>query len=495
MSVRVRFAPSPTGFVHIGSLRTALYNFLYARKMQGNYVLRVEDTDRTRLVEGAVEGMLSAMNWAGVNHDEGVMLSDDNKVVQNGDCGPYIQSERLDIYKEHIKTLIDKGDAYYCFCSRSRLDRIREQQKNEGLDPKYDGHCRELSQEEIQDKLDKGEDYEIRMKLPENKSITFNDIVRGKVSIHTSDMDDQVLIKADGFPTYHFAVVVDDHMMDISHVIRGEEWLTSTPKHVLLYQMFGWKAPTFVHLPNILNADRKKLSKRQGDVAVEDFRNKGYLPEALVNYIALVGWSPEDNKEIFSMPELIEAFSLERVSKSGGVFDTAKLNWVNSHYIKEADTQRLVDLASKFVIKEKLMSEQEVKANNEWLLLAMDTVKDRLDYLAQFPEEIKSFLNSAMPELEDEAKEFMKLEHMMELADELEAKITAADTITPDFVSAMFKEIQKEKGIKGKNLFMGTRVIITGQNHGPDIPMVLSLLGKEKALSRIEQAKAHIRGL
>ena len=495
MSVRVRFAPSPTGFVHIGSLRTALYNFLYARKMQGNYVLRVEDTDRTRLVEGAVEGMLSAMNWAGVNHDEGVMLSDDNKVVQNGDCGPYIQSERLDIYKERIKTLIDKGDAYYCFCSRSRLDRIREQQKNEGLDPKYDGHCRELSQEEIQDKLDKGEDYVIRMKLPENKSITFNDIVRGKVSIHTSDMDDQVLIKADGFPTYHFAVVVDDHMMDITHVIRGEEWLTSTPKHVLLYQMFGWKAPTFVHLPNILNADRKKLSKRQGDVAVEDFRNKGYLPEALVNYIALLGWSPEDNKEIFSMPELIEAFSLERVSKSGGVFDTAKLNWVNSHYIKEADTQRLVDLASKFVIKEKLMSEQEVKANNEWLLLAMDTVKDRLDYLAQFPEEIKSFLNSAMPELEDEAKEFMKLEHMMELADELEAKITAADTITPDFVSAMFKEIQKEKGIKGKNLFMGTRVIITGQNHGPDIPMVLSLLGKEKALSRIEQAKAHIRGL
>ena len=495
MSVRVRFAPSPTGFVHIGSLRTALYNFLYARKMQGNYVLRVEDTDRTRLVEGAVEGMLSAMNWAGVNHDEGVMLSDDNKVVQNGDCGPYIQSERLDIYKERIKTLIDKGDAYYCFCSRSRLDRIREQQKNEGLDPKYDGHCRELSQEEIQDNLDKGEDYVIRMKLPENKSITFNDIVRGKVSIHTSDMDDQVLIKADGFPTYHFAVVVDDHMMDITHVIRGEEWLTSTPKHVLLYQMFGWKAPTFVHLPNILNADRKKLSKRQGDVAVEDFRNKGYLPEALVNYIALVGWSPEDNKEIFSMPELIEAFSLERVSKSGGVFDTAKLNWVNSHYIKEADTQRLVDLASKFVIKEKLMSEHEVKANNEWLLLAMDTVKDRLDYLAQFPEEIKSFLNSAMPELEDEAKEFMKLEHMMELADELEAKITAADTITPDFVSAMFKEIQKEKGIKGKNLFMGTRVIITGQNHGPDIPMVLSLLGKEKALSRIEQAKAHIRGL
>ncbi len=495
MSVRVRFAPSPTGFVHIGSLRTALYNFLYARKMQGNYVLRVEDTDRIRLVEGAVEGMLSAMNWAGVNHDEGVMISDDGKVVQNGDCGPYIQSERINIYKEHIKTLLDKGDAYYCFCSKSRLDRIREQQKNDGLDPKYDGHCRNLSEEEIQDKLDKGEEYVIRMKLPENKDITFDDIVRGKVSIHTSDMDDQVLIKADGFPTYHFAVVVDDHMMDITHVIRGEEWLTSTPKHVLLYQMFGWKAPTFVHLPNILNADRKKLSKRQGDVAVEDFKNKGYLPEALVNYIALVGWSPEDNKEIFTMPELIEAFSLERVSKSGGVFDTAKLNWVNSHYIKEADTQRLVDLASKFVVKEKLMTEQEIKDNNEWLLLAMDTVKDRIDYLAQFPSEIKGFLDNALPELEEEAKEFMKMEHMSMLADELETKIKAVDAVTPDFVSTMFKEIQKEKGIKGKNLFMGTRVVITGQNHGPDIPMVISLLGKEKALSRIEEAKNYIRGL
>ena len=495
MSVRVRFAPSPTGFVHIGSLRTALYNFLYARKMQGNYVLRVEDTDRTRLVEGALEGMLSAMNWAGINHDEGVMLSDDNKVVQNGDCGPYVQSERLEIYQEHIKTLLDKGDAYYCFCSRSRLDRIREQQKNEGSDPKYDGHCRELSQEEIQDNLDKGEEHVIRMKLPEHRGISFNDVVRGKVSIRTEDMDDQVLIKADGFPTYHFAVVVDDHMMDITHVIRGEEWLTSTPKHVRLYQMFGWKAPTFVHLPNILNADRKKLSKRQGDVAVDDFRLKGYLPEALVNYIALVGWSPEDNKEIFTMQELTDAFSLERVSKSGGVFDTDKLNWFNSHYIKEADSQRLVDLAAKFVIKEKLMDKDQIKENNEWLLLAMDTVKERLHYLAEFPSEIKGFIDEAMPELEEEALEFMKLDHMLMLADELKAKITAAKDINPEFVSDMFKEIQKDQGIKGKNLFMGTRVIITGQNHGPDVPMVLTLLGKEKALARIEQAKQCIMGL
>lgn len=485
MSVRVRFAPSPTGFVHIGSLRTALYNFLYAKKMQGKYVLRVEDTDRTRLVEGALEGMLRAMDWASVNHDEGVVL-EDGHVAQIGEFGPYIQSERLEIYSSYINTLLDKGDAYHCFCTKERLERVREEQKQAGLDPKYDGHCRELSLEELQDKLDRGENHVIRMKLPENKNISFDDVVRGKVSIHTSDMDDQVLIKADGFPTYHFAVVVDDHLMNITHVIRGEEWLTSTPKHVLLYKMFGWEAPTFVHLPNILNSERKKLSKRQGDVAVEDFKNKGYLPEALVNYIALVGWSPEDNKEIFSMDELIEAFSLERVSKSGGVFDTAKLNWVNSHYIKETDTDRLIDIAAPFIIKEKLMSKEEIENSREWLKMAMDTVKDRLDYLAQFPSEIKMFFSDKVDYVEEEAKEFMKLEHMKELAEALKAKIAAKDEITPDFVSSMFKEIQKENGIKGKNLFMGTRVIITGQNHGPDIPMVLTLLGKEKILSRID---------
>lgn len=485
MSVRVRFAPSPTGFVHIGSLRTALYNFLYAKKMGGNYVLRVEDTDRTRLVDGAVEGMLKAMDWAHVNHDEGVVIEGED-VAQRGEFGPYIQSERLEIYSSYINTLLDKGHAYHCFCTKERIERVREEQKEAGLDPKYDGHCRNISLEEIQDKLDRAENYVIRMKLPENKNIIFDDIVRGKVSVNTSDMDDQVLIKADGFPTYHFAVVVDDYLMKITHVIRGEEWLTSTPKHVLLYNMFGWEAPTFVHLPNILNSERKKLSKRQGDVAVEDFKNKGYLPEALVNYIALVGWSPEDNKEIFSMDELVEAFSLERVSKSGGVFDTAKLNWVNSHYIKEADIERLIDIAAPFIVKEGLMTEDEVQKNREWLKMAMETVKDRLDYLAQFPSEIKMFFRDKVENLEEEAAEFMKLDHMKDLANLLKDKISTVDEISPDFVSVMFKEIQKEHGIKGKNLFMGTRVIITGQNHGPDIPMVLSLLGKEKVLSRIE---------
>ena len=302
--VRVRFAPSPTGFVHIGSLRTALYNYLFAKKMGGKYILRVEDTDRTRLVDGAIENMLNAMKWAGVNHDEGVMLDDNGNVVQKGEYGPYIQSERLDIYKKYIQELLDNGKAYYCFCTKERLDEVREKQKEAGETPRYDGHCRDLTQEEIDAKIAAGEPYVIRLRLPENHVIKFTDLVRGETEFNTNDLDDQVLIKTDGFPTYHFAVVVDDHLMKITHVIRGEEWVSSTPKHVYLYEAFGWEAPKFVHLPNILNKEKKKLSKRQGDVAVEDFKKKGYLPEGLVNYVALVGWSPEENKE--TLKHLIE---------------------------------------------------------------------------------------------------------------------------------------------------------------------------------------------
>ena len=345
-NVRVRFAPSPTGFVHIGSLRTALYNYLFAKHAGGEYILRVEDTDRTRLVDGAIENMLNAMKWAGVNHTEGVMLDENGNVTQKGEYGPYIQSERLDIYQKYIKELLDSGKAYYCFCTKERLDAVREQQKEAGETPRYDGHCRDLTPEEVQAKIDAGEPYVIRLRLPEDHKITFTDLVRGDMEFNTNDLDDQVLIKTDGFPTYHFAVVVDDHLMKITHIIRGEEWVSSTPKHVYLYEAFGWEKPVFVHLPNILNTEKKKLSKRQGDVAVEDFKKKGYLPEGLVNYVALVGWSPEDNQEIFSMEELEKAFSIERVSKSGGVFDTEKLNWVNHHYMKEADDAVLAELCS-----------------------------------------------------------------------------------------------------------------------------------------------------
>ena len=485
----VRFAPSPTGFVHIGSLRTALYNYLFAKKTNGKYLLRVEDTDQTRLVEGALEGMLNAMSWAGINHTEGVMIDENQNVYQEGENGPYIQSQRLEIYNKYVNQLLESGHAYYCFCSKERLDDLRETQKSKGETAKYDGHCKSLTKEQIEENLKNNVPHVVRLKLPENYDITFNDIVRGTVTVNTNDIDDQVLMKTDGFPTYHMAVIVDDHLMGVTHVIRGEEWLPSTPKHVYLYEAFGWEAPTFVHLPNILNKDKKKLSKRQGDVAVEDFRKKGYLREALVNYVALLGWSPDDNQEIFSMEELEHAFNLEKVSKSGGVFDVAKLNWMNNQYIKAHDLDELTELCIPFVVESKLMTEEEANEKKDWLKLAVETVRESMDYLSMFPDKIKMLLEEDIHKVEEEAKDFMKLEHMGELLETLEEKINAVDEITEAFVGAMFKEIQKEKGIKGKNLFMGTRVLLTGQMHGPDINKLLTLLGKEKLINRLSESK------
>lgn len=492
MSVRVRFAPSPTGFVHIGSLRTALYNYLFAKRMGGEYILRVEDTDRTRIVDGAIENMLEAMAWAGVNHTEGVVLGENKEITQVGEYGPYIQSERLDIYKDYIQQLLDSGKAYYCFCSKERLDEVREKQKEAGETPKYDGNCRNLSKEEVEAKLAAGEEYVIRLKLPENHVIKFTDLVRGETEFNTDELDDQVLIKTDGFPTYHFAVVIDDHLMKITHVIRGEEWISSTPKHVYLYEAFGWEAPTFVHLPNILNKEKKKLSKRHGDVAVEDFKKKGYLPEGLVNYVALVGWSPDDNQELFTMKELEEHFSIERVSKSGGVFDTDKLNWVNQHYIKDASDEYITDLAIPFLIEAGYITEEDAKNRYDFVKDMVSVVKEKLQYVKEVTEHVNIFFGDKVELETEECREFLKLEHIPTLINALEEKIGAAYEINEEAFKAMLKEIQKEHGIKGKNLFMGTRIILTGQMHGPDLPKAAAVIGKDICLNRIKYVKENL---
>lgn len=492
MSVRVRFAPSPTGFVHIGSLRTALYNYLFAKRMGGEYILRVEDTDRTRIVDGAIENMLEAMAWAGVNHTEGVVLGENKEITQVGEYGPYIQSERLGIYKDYIQQLLDSGKAYYCFCSKERLDEVREKQKEAGETPKYDGNCRNLSKEEVEAKLAAGEEYVIRLKLPENHVIKFTDLVRGETEFNTDELDDQVLIKTDGFPTYHFAVVIDDHLMKITHVIRGEEWISSTPKHVYLYEAFGWEAPTFVHLPNILNKEKKKLSKRHGDVAVEDFKKKGYLPEGLVNYVALVGWSPDDNQELFTMKELEEHFSIERVSKSGGVFDTDKLNWVNQHYIKDASDEYITDLAIPFLIEAGYITEEDAKNRYDFVKDMVSVVKEKLQYVKEVTEHVNIFFGDKVELETEECREFLKLEHIPTLINALEEKIGAADEINEEAFKAMLKEIQKEHGIKGKNLFMGTRIILTGQMHGPDLPKAAAVIGKDMCLNRIKYVKENL---
>ncbi len=293
--VRVRFAPSPTGYLHVGGLRTALYNFLFAKHHGGKIILRIEDTDQSRKVEGAVENLIETLRWAGVVYDEGP--------DRNGGFGPYIQSQRLSLYQQYAKQLIGSNKAYYCFCSSERLDEVRKKQIALKQSPSYDRHCRDLSSAESEKRVAAGDRYVVRMKVPLDGEMTFEDVIRGKVTIAYKILDDQVLIKSDGFPTYHLAVVVDDHLMGITHIIRGEEWLSSVPKHILLYQYFGWELPEYVHLPLLLNPDKSKLSKRQGDVAVEDYRAKGYLKEAIVNFIAFLGWNPGDEREIFFMDQ------------------------------------------------------------------------------------------------------------------------------------------------------------------------------------------------
>ncbi|MCC5910789.1 MAG: glutamate--tRNA ligase [Clostridiaceae bacterium] len=491
MSVRVRFAPSPTGSVHIGSLRTALYNYLLAKKQGGQYVLRIEDTDQTRFVEGAIEGMLRAMEWAGVIHDEGVVVTE-GQLKEEGEYGPYVQSQRLDLYKEYIKNLLDSGDAYHCFCSKERLDEVRENQKTAGQTPKYDGFCKSLTKEAVEKKMAAGEPYVIRLKLPENKEIGFDDAVRGKVTFNTAEVDDQVLIKSDGFPTYHFAVVVDDYLMKITHVIRGEEWLTSTPKHVYLYEVLGWEAPKFVHLPNILNTDKKKLSKRQGDVAVEDFMKKGYLPEALVNYIALIGWSPEDNQEIFSIKELEDKFSLDRVSKSSGVFDVNKLNWINSHYIKESDIKRLTDLAIPYLIEANYITEEEAEEKYNWLQEMVAIFQEKISYMSEIKDHVDIFFKDQVEPQDQEAQGILKEEHIPQLMEVFHQKLIDSEVVDKDTIKRIFKEIQKENGIKGPKLFKPIRVAVTGKSHGADLPLIIEVLGRQKLLSRIEYLKGNL---
>lgn len=489
--IRVRFAPSPTGFLHIGGLRTALYNYLYAKRNNGKFVLRIEDTDQTRLVEGAIENLIHALSWAGVTYDEGVFI-ENGEVVQKGEFGPYIQSERLDIYKKYVEELVDKGDAYYCFCDHERLENLREEQKAMGKVPKYDGLCRGISLEDAKTRVAAGEEHVIRLKMPKNKDIVFKDGVRGTISINSDDLDDQVLLKSDGFPTYHLAVVIDDHLMGITHVVRGEEWVPSTPKHVYLFECFGWPAPEYVHLPAVLNKSGKKLSKREGDVSVEDFKRSGYLSDGLVNYLALVGWSPDDNQEIMTLDEMVEKFSFDRVSKSGGIFDREKLNWVNSYYIKELTDQELFDLAVPFIVDAQVLDKSFIDSHKNWVMILLNTVKDSLDTLKEVPEKIKFILDPMPENLNDEEKEILKGETVPQLVDAIIEKLEGMESLSFDDAKTFMKEIQKETGIKGKNLFMPTRIAITGVEHGPELQNILYLLGKEELLKRLEGSKKYL---
>lgn len=480
--VRVRFAPSPTGYLHIGGLRTALYNYLFAKKNNGSFILRIEDTDRTRYVQGAIENLISKLYWSGLSIDEGVCL-ENGKISEKGDYGPYIQSLRVEkeIYQKYAQELIEKGYAYYCFCSKERLDNIKAQQKADGKIPRYDGLCRGVSIQQAKERIKNGEKYVIRLKLPANRDIVFEDLIKGKITINTNDMDDQVLIKEDGFPTYHFAVVIDDHLMKITHIVRGDEWISSTPKHVFMYEAFGWDMPTFVHLPTVLNKNGKKLSKRNDDVSVEDFKEKGYLPQALINYLALVGWSPESNKEILSIEEMIEEFSFERVSKSGGVFDVDKLDWVNAQYIRKTETTELSKLVKPYLVKAGFIKED---IDEKRLLLITETFKESISRLSQIVEQSRFLFEDV--EVEKDAIEMRNVAHIEILKEKIREELENIDEMTQETSKTFMKKIQKASGFKGKDLYMPVRALLTGRVHGPELSNILEILGKEEILKRLK---------
>ena len=474
---RVRFAPSPTGYLHVGGLRTALYNFLFARKYSGTFVLRIEDTDRNRYVEGAVENLIKALNWAGLQYDEGPEVG--------GNFGPYLQSERLEIYKKYADELIEKGKAYYCFCSPERLKALREEQEKQKLpQAKYDKHCLHLSKEEIEEKLNSGIQKVIRLNVVQNETIKFDDIIRGHVEFESNNVDDQVLIKSDGYPTYHLANVVDDHLMKITHVIRGEEWLSSTPKHVLLYDAFGWERPVFAHLPLLLNPDRSKLSKRQGDVAVEDYRDKGYLKEALINFVALLGWNAGDDKEFYYMNELINNFSLERVNKSGAVFDLQKLNWLNAEHLRKKSNQELLILLKDELQRSKF---KDQFFSDEYLIQIIEAMKERVSFIKEFIDSCVYFYQ-APAEYEQKAVEKNwrpeTSNHLIKLKEEF-SKLS--NPTKEDYEQALAKVSEELNVGKGK-LIHPLRLALSGQSTGPGMFDLLFILGKDEVINRIETA-------
>lgn len=480
--VRLRFAPSPTGYLHIGGLRTALYNYLYAKQKGGKFLLRIEDTDRTRYVEGAIENLIHELKWAGVEADEGVCLDENGKITEVGECGPYIQSERVEkgIYNKYAEELIEKGYAYYCFCSKERLDDVKNQQKADGKIPRYDGLCRGVSIEDAKKRIANGESYVIRLKLPENRDIVFEDVIKGRITINTNDMDDQVLIKADGFPTYHFAVVVDDHLMGITHIVRGDEWISSTPKHIYLYEALGFEKPIFVHLPTVLNKSGKKLSKRNDDASVEDFRLKGYLPEALINYLALVGWSPESNEEILSLDEMVKQFSFDRVSKSGGVFDVDKLDWVNAQYIRKMEVSELAKLVKPYLVKAGFIKEDFCEKRLE---LITKTFQESISRLPEIIEQSRFLFEDVT--VEPEALKMRNVEHIEILKEKMKEELSQIEEMDEETAKGFMKKVQKASGFKGKDLYMPVRALLTGQVHGPELSNILEILGKGEILRRL----------
>ena len=483
--LKVRFAPSPTGPLHIGGARSALFNFLLAQKENGVFIVRSEDTDLERSSRESEHNILEALRWLNIQWNEGIEVGGDN--------GPYRQTERLEIYQKYTDKLLATGQAYHCYCSEEELEQERQELIAKGDTPRYLGKCRNLTPEERQAYEAAGRKPVVRFRVPEGQQIVINDRVREEVIFDSDGIGDFVIVKSDGIPTYNFAVVIDDTTMSVTHVIRGEEHLSNTPRQILIYQALGLPTPEFAHISLILNTEGRKMSKRDGDTAVIDYQAKGYLPEAVVNFIALMGWSPAGEQEFFTLEEMVQAFSLDRVSKSPAVFDVNKLNYISSHYIKNASPERLASMALPYLQEMGVLSQGEISEQERaWLTHYVQAIVNHLSYIAQVKDFVHYFHGSEAPAPEGEALEILKGEQVLGVLDLLASKLTELEQINVENTKALLKQITKELKLGGKQVYMPIRIALTGQMHGPELYDIIPLLGLENVLSRLEHTKRHL---
>lgn len=478
-SLKVRFAPSPTGPLHIGGARSALFNWLLARKFGGTMVVRIEDTDLERSSRESEENILGALIWLGLDWDEGIK--------KGGENGPYRQTERLQTYTEAADKLLNQGQAYYCYCTEEELEAERQACLAKGEDPRYLGKCRNLTEEDRVRLEAEGRKKVIRFKVPDDENVVVEDLVRGNVVFESNGIGDYVIVKSDGIPTYNFAVILDDALMGITHVVRGEEHLSNTPRQLLLYNALGLTPPGFAHVSLILGKDRTKMSKRHGATSIEAYKSQGYLPEALVNFLVLLGWSPEGEEEIFSLEELVQRFSLDRVAKNPAVFDIDKLNWLNGQYIRKTPVERITDMAIPFLRDAGYIQEEITNETYEWLKLIVVSVQEYLAYVAQITDHVGIYFNDQVKIEDDEAAEVLKDENVPLVMTAFKDKINEMEEITPENTKALLKSLTKELKLGGKKVYMPLRVALTGQTHGPELYYIIPILGRDRILVRLAQ--------
>ncbi|WP_400164688.1 glutamate--tRNA ligase [Brevibacillus sp. TJ4] len=479
-AIRTRYAPSPTGHLHIGGARTALFNYLFAKHHGGSFIVRIEDTDQTRNKENADEEQMKNLKWLGIEWEEGTDIG--------GEYGPYRQTERLDIYRKYIDQLLAEGKAYYCYATKEELDAEREEQLARGETPRILEKHRHVTDEQRAQFEAEGRVPSIHFLVPENREYVVDDMIRGQVTFHSDEMGDFVICRPDGIPTYNFAVVIDDYLMQISHVIRGEEHLSNTPRQLMIYEAFGWEPPRFAHLALILNQEGKKMSKRDESIIqfIEQYRELGFLPDAIVNFLVLLGWSPGGEEEIFGKEELIKLFSMERVSKSPAVFDSTKMNWMNNYYLKRQPLELITEMCIPHLQNAGFIEAELSAEKKEWVKSIVALYQEQMSYCAQIvPLAALFFLDEVV--YDEEALAVLKEPQLPEVLNSFAKHLSAQDEYNVDIIKAALKDVQKETGQKGKALFMPVRVAATGQAHGRDLGETLYLLGRDKVLARINR--------